>query len=117
MQSLIRHPSLMEKDEDDIEPAPLYVGDWIDFTNQRAAKIARASGVSESYISMLSGGARKNVSIRVLTKLSLATGIAIGRFFEAPPRTGAPVPVKRQEMASLGDIRQRARDAGKRRGK
>lgn len=82
---------------------PLFVGDWIDATGHQQNVVAKAAGVSQSYISNLSGGRRSNPSAFVLKAIADQIGVAMDDFYMAPPA--------QTDMVRLRQISARARES------
>lgn len=99
------------------EEPPIYLAQWMDALGIIAAKLAVASGVSESYISQITKGDRANPSAKV--RAALADGLEIpARFlFEPPPEGEEALNVDRYGMALLARLvkvrrQQRAKASG-----
>ena len=87
---------------------PLYVGNWIDALESLGYtrnSIARAIGVTQSYISNMSHGTRpKNPKPYYLLRISQILGVTINDFFVCPPDSIDPAEmteVSRQAVAVL----------------
>jgi transcriptional regulator with XRE-family HTH domain len=68
-------------------PPKLYVGEWIDRLGYKRVEVAKAAKVTESYISDLSGGKRKNPGLAVFFALADFLKMpADGLRYPPPPR-------------------------------
>lgn len=62
---------------------PTYVGQWIDHLGRKATEIARATGISESHLSLIIAGKRPYVQSK-LEAIADELGIHVGRLFYPP---------------------------------
>lgn len=86
----------------------LYLGDWIESMGYRQADVCKATGISQGYISNLSGGRKGNPSANILLRISEFIGITINDFYLPPPpddaltQLGRYSPVAREGLMRRG---------------
>lgn len=68
-----------------VEPQEIYLGAWLKLKGIRATEAARIAGCTQSYISNVSRGAKKNVNALYLLRLSEHMEITVNDLFRKPP--------------------------------
>lgn len=68
-----------------VEPREIFLGDWLKRWDIGPTEAARIAGCTQSYISNISRGARKNVNALILLPLTEKYGININDLFRKPP--------------------------------
>jgi DNA-binding Xre family transcriptional regulator len=63
----------------------LFIGEWIEALGAKQKDVAEASGIGESYLSLLIDGTKGNPSARILYRISKHLGINVNDLFEMPP--------------------------------
>jgi len=91
----------------------IHLQGWLYFKGMDAAYLARAIGVTESYISMLISGEKDNPTLVMLGKIARGLGIPVGLLFTHPQHLGVPVPVSNTAIGALKDIEARVREKSK----
>lgn len=76
-------------------PREIYLGDWLDLFDIGPSEAARIAGCSQSYISNISRGARDNVNVLYLLKLSEHMDVNINDFFRPLPSRAQLAPLKK----------------------
>lgn len=85
----------------------LYIGQWASRLQRKPSEIARAVGITESYLSLLISGDKKNPSATLLMDISEVLGISVNDLYRPPPTrevTGAVVQLRPDQLAVLGEL-------------
>lgn len=86
------------------DPIPeIYLGDWLDHFNIGPTEAAKIAGCSQSYISNISRGAKKNVNALYLLRLSEHLGVNVNDFFRRLP--------SQAQLSALTDLSPKAQAA------
>jgi transcriptional regulator with XRE-family HTH domain len=95
----------------------LYIGEWLNRLGRRQNEAAEALGVTETYISELISGKKKNPHHAILYDLSEWLGLTINDLYRPPPARAAVEAVDKgmsaADMAALGNLLERVKKAGK----
>jgi transcriptional regulator with XRE-family HTH domain len=74
----------------------LFIGEWIEALGAKQKDVADASGIGESYLSLLIDGTKKNPSALILYKISEHLGVSVNDLYNAPP--------PKAELEMLGQV-------------
>lgn len=95
----------------------LYIGEWLNRLGRRQNEAAEALAVTETYISELISGKKKNPHHTILYDLSEWLGLTINDLYRPPPPRAAVEAVDKRmsaaDMAALGNLLDRVKKAGK----
>lgn len=95
----------------------LYIGEWLRRLDRKQIEAAKALNVTETYISELISGKKKNPHHAILYDLSEWLGLSINDLYRAPPDRIAIEAVDKNmtasEMAALGSLLDRVKKARK----
>lgn len=90
---------------------PLYVGDWIEACGFDQKDVVKETGISQSYLSNMSGGRKNNPSAAILRKIAKFLGVTVDDFYQPAP---SPQHLKTlrglSEAAKLALVRSRKDD-------
>jgi DNA-binding Xre family transcriptional regulator len=77
-------------------PAPreIFLGEWLKRSGIGPTEAAEIAGCTQSYISNISSGARKNINALFLLRLSEHLKININDFFQRPPPESQIAPLR-----------------------
>lgn len=64
---------------------PLFLAEWIARLGHEQSVVVKQTGVSQGYISNLSGGRRANPSAHILREISEYLGISMNDLYLSPP--------------------------------
>jgi transcriptional regulator with XRE-family HTH domain len=81
----------------------LYVGEWIEAAGVPQKDVVKATGISQGYISNMSGGRRSNPSAEYLYRISDFIGVAMNDFYVKPP--------EKSDVEWIGKLSSKTRDA------
>ncbi len=80
-----------------LEPREIFLGDWLDHFGIGPTEAAGIAGCTQSYISNISRGARDNVNVLYLLKLSEYLDVNVNDFFRPLPNQSQLAAIKNPE--------------------
>jgi hypothetical protein len=75
------------------EAREIYLGEWLKKAGLGPTEAAKIAGCTQSYITNISRGARDNVNVLYLLKLSEYMNISVNDFFQKPPSDAQIAPL------------------------
>ena len=84
------YPGMQKRPQKPVQPFRrqfrlLYIGQWIRALGKRPIDVVTATGLTESYLSLLISGKRKNPSAHVLATIAEYLEIPISYLYRPPP--------------------------------